>query len=168
MTVINVERDAERLTMTLIAEFDASTERVWQLWDNPRQLERWWGPPGYPATFVDHDLSPGGRATYYMTGPEDEKYHGWWQILEVDAPNYLEIRDGFADDQGNRNSEMPETTTRVAIAAIADGTRMTLTTAFASVEDMEQLVEMGMEEGLTLAVGQIDDVLAEDVISGIG
>ena len=47
----------------------ASPERVWQLWADPRQLERWWGPPTYPATFTQHDLAPGGHVEYHMTGP---------------------------------------------------------------------------------------------------
>ena len=45
MTVTAVRKDPEALTMTLTAEFDASPERVWELWADPRQLERWWGPP---------------------------------------------------------------------------------------------------------------------------
>lgn len=50
MSVLSVEKDYADLSITLIAEFDASQERVWQLFADPRQLERWWGPPGYPAT----------------------------------------------------------------------------------------------------------------------
>ena len=52
MTVTAVRKDPDALTMTLTAEFEASPERVWQLWADPRQLERWWGPPTYPATFT--------------------------------------------------------------------------------------------------------------------
>ena len=70
MTVTAVRKDPQTLTMTLEAEFDASPERVWQLWADPRQLERWWGPPTYPATFTRHDLAPGSRVEYHMTGPD--------------------------------------------------------------------------------------------------
>ena len=52
----HVARDAERLTLTIPAEFEAPIEQVWQLWENPRHLEQWWGPPMYPATFVNHAL----------------------------------------------------------------------------------------------------------------
>ena len=61
MTVTTVRKDTEALTMTLDAEFEASPERVWQLWSDPRQLERWWGPPAYPATFTAHDFRVGWR-----------------------------------------------------------------------------------------------------------
>ena len=42
MSVTSVDKDFESLTLTLVADFDARTERVWQLWADPRQLERWW------------------------------------------------------------------------------------------------------------------------------
>ena len=70
MTVTAVRKDPKTLTMVLTAEFDASPERVWELWADPRQLERWWGPPTYPATFTTHDLTPGSHVEYHMTGPE--------------------------------------------------------------------------------------------------
>ena len=76
MTVIGIEKDLDALTMTVNAEFDAAVERTWQLWSDPRQLERWWGPPTYPATVVDHDLAPGALVTYFMTGPEGAQFHG--------------------------------------------------------------------------------------------
>jgi len=75
MTVTNVDVNTDAKTLT--ARFDASVEQVWQLWANPRKLEQWWGPPTYPATMVEHDLTEGGRVTYFMTSPEGDKHHGW-------------------------------------------------------------------------------------------
>ena len=69
MTVTAVRKAPQRLSLTVEAEFDASVERIWQLWADPRQLERWWGPLTYPATFTKHDLAPGSRIEYHMTGP---------------------------------------------------------------------------------------------------
>ena len=45
MTVTAVRKDLQALSLILEAEFDASAERIWQLWADPRQLERWWGRP---------------------------------------------------------------------------------------------------------------------------
>jgi uncharacterized protein YndB with AHSA1/START domain len=160
MTVTNVHKDPERLTMTITAEFDAGIERVWQLWDDPRQLERWWGPPTYPATVVDHDLTPGGSVSYFMTGPEGNKSRGWWRVRAVEAPRMLEFEDGFADDAGDPNPDMPTVTIRVSIdEQPGGGTRMAVETTFPSLETMEQMVTMGMEEGMTLAIGQIEALL---------
>jgi uncharacterized protein YndB with AHSA1/START domain len=163
MTVMSVQKDPETLTMTITAEFDAPIERVWQMWKNPRQLERWWGPPTYPATVVDHDLKPGGSVTYYMTGPDGDQPHGWWQVLAVEAPQRLEFEDGFADNDGNPNPDLPSTTTRVNLNEQPNGaTRMTIETTFPSLEAMEQMIAMGMEEGITSAIEQIDDLLLAD------
>lgn len=162
MTVISTDRDTENLTLTFVAEYDASPERVWQLWADPRQLERWWGPPTWPATFDEHQLRPGGRSAYYMTGPSGERSHGWWHIVTVDAPRRLEFDDGFADDDGRPHEGMPVTRTEVSLAPVGDGTRMTTLSRFASLEQLEQLIEMGMEEGMRQAMGQIDALLDED------
>ncbi len=96
MTVVAVDRDSVGLTLTIVSEFDAPVKRVWQVWADARQLERWWGPPNYPATIVDHDLTIGGRVTYYMTGPGGEKLHGWWRIISVDPPRSLDHDDHHA------------------------------------------------------------------------
>jgi uncharacterized protein YndB with AHSA1/START domain len=161
MTVTDVHKDLDARTMTITAQFDAPAERVWQMWADPRLLERWWGPPSYPATFVDHDLSPGGEMRYFMTSPEGDRYHGWWRILDVDEPKCFRFEDGFADADGNRNTDMPTTSAEVRIEQHGDGhTRMTIESTFPSSEAMEQLLTMGMEEGITLAVGQIDELLA--------
>jgi uncharacterized protein YndB with AHSA1/START domain len=164
MTVTAVHKDPSALTMTLTAEFDATPERIWQLWADPRQLERWWGPPTYPATFTRHDLTPGSRVEYHMTGPSGDQPHGYWDILEADPPSRLVFKDGFADADGTPNDEFPRTEGRVSIEAIGAGrTRMTIESHFPTLEALEQLVAMGMEEGLTQAVGQIDAILAEGV-----
>src|SRR5262245_19820090 len=160
MTVTNVDKDFDNLTLTLVADFDASVEKVWQLWADPRKLERWWGPPTYPATFQDHDLTPGGSVTYYMTGPEGEKYHGWWRITSVNPPKSLEFVDGFADQDGRPDADMPLTTVHVQLSEHAGGTRMELRSVFDSRGQMEQLDTMGMAEGLRQAVGQMDALLA--------
>jgi uncharacterized protein YndB with AHSA1/START domain len=166
MTVTNVHKDLEALTLDLTAEFDATPERVWQLWADPRQLERWWGPPTYPATFTQHDLTPGAHVAYFMTGPAGDKASGWWTILEVDPPRSLSLRDGFANEDGTPNADFPETTMHVAITDIGAGrTRMSIQSRFPTPAAMEQLVAMGMVEGLTEAVGQIDAILAEGVAS---
>jgi len=165
MTVTAVRKDLDALTLTLDAEFDASPERVWQLWADPRQLERWWGPPTYPATVTGHDLRTGGRVDYHMTGPEGDQPRGYWEIVEVDPPRRLAFRDGFADADGTPNSDMPINQVGVTITELGGGrTRMSIKSVYPDTAAMEQLLAMGMEEGLREAVGQIDAILAEDTV----
>ena len=161
MSVTSVVKDAERLTMTVTAQYDVTADRAWQLWDDPRQLERWWGPPTYPATVVEHDLRDGGRVTYFMTGPTGDQPHGFWDVVEVEPPRRLVVQDGFADGSGAPIEAMPSTRMRVDVVdREGGGVTATITSTFASLEAMEQLIAMGMEEGLSQALGQVDAILA--------
>ncbi len=165
MTVTAVRKNLDAQTMTLDAEFDASPERVWQLWADPRQLERWWGPPTYPATFTTHDLAPGSHVAYHMTTPDGDQPRGYWEIVEVDPPHRLVFRDGFANEDGSPNPEFPEGMVQVTIEEIGAGrTRMTIHSVSPSTAAMEQVLAMGMEQGLIEAVGQIDAILAESAV----
>ncbi|HST72954.1 MAG TPA: SRPBCC domain-containing protein [Kocuria rosea] len=163
MPVIDVQKDAEALTLTFVAEFDASVERVWRVWEDPRQLERWWGPPEWPATFEQHEFVEGGRSRYYMTGPDGEKAHGWWKITALDAPHRLEFDDGFADQHGEPEASMGTSHGVVTFDAVDGRTRMTTVSTFESAQQLEQMLKMGMEEGMRQAMGQIDGVLADAV-----
>ena len=160
MPVKDVQKDLDALTMTITAEFDASAERLWQIWSDPRQLERWWGPPSHPATVTDHDLTPGGRVAYYMTSPEGERYHGWWRVEEVEPPSRLRFEDGFADTDGNPNPEMPTSVATVTLSESDGRTTMAIESRFASREQMEQTIEMGGEQGMREALGQVDALVA--------
>lgn len=160
MTVVSSTMDAQALTLTFVAEFAANPGRVWQVWEDPRQLERWWGPPTWPATFERHDFTVGGQSRYYMTGPDGEKAHGWWTTTAIEEPHRLEFDDGFADDAGEPTDSIEPIHAVVTIDAIDGGTRMTTLSQFVSTEQLEQMLEMGMEEGMRLAMGQLDAELA--------
>jgi uncharacterized protein YndB with AHSA1/START domain len=162
MPVLDVEKDPEARTLTVVAEFAAPVERVWALYADPRQLERHWGPPGWPATFVQHELAPGARTHYFMTGPDGEQAHGVWNVVAVDEPRSFDIDDAFADEQGVPNEEMGWTHMSVGLEPVERGTRVVLVSTFQSAEQLQQMVEMGMEEGLKGAMGQIEGLLLED------
>jgi len=159
MSVTSVVKDFDSLTFTLVADFDAPTERVWQLWADPRQLERWWGPPSHPATVEEHDLTPGGEVTYVMTGPDGTRSRGWWRVTSVDPPKSLEFIDGFADHDGTPIAG-PTTRVQVQLTEHDGGTRMVVRSVFDSLEQMEQLVNMGATEVFVQTVGQMDALLA--------
>jgi uncharacterized protein YndB with AHSA1/START domain len=160
MSVISVEKDLDSLSLTLVAEFDAPVERVWQLWADPRQLERWWGPPTHPATVERHDLAAGGEVAYFMTGPEGERTRGWWRVTSAIPPESLEFVDGFANQDGTPNAEMPTTAVRMRLIEHGGGTRMELRFVFDSSEHMERLERWGAFEVFPQSVAQMDALLA--------
>jgi uncharacterized protein YndB with AHSA1/START domain len=164
MTVISSTKDPAKLTLTVVADFDAEPERVWNVWQDARKLERWWGPPTFPATFTRHDFVVGGESRYYMTGPGGEKPHGWWRIDELEEPSRLRFLNGLAGDDGEPVADIEPMTGVVVFEPIANGTRMTVLTQFLDAKQMETMLGMGMKEGMEQAVGQIDAVLSSAAV----
>ena len=161
MPVTDVSHDLDARTLTISADFAAPAARVWEVYADPRQLERVWGPPTFPATFVDHDLAPGGRMTYYMTSPEGEKYYGYWTISGTDQPKGFTFDDGFAlDETFAPNTQLPVSVNHYVFTQTDDGTHATYTSTFTTAEALQQVLAMGVEEGATAAINQIDDLLA--------
>lgn len=161
MPVTSITKDPEALTITVVADFAAPVERLWEAYVDPRQLERFWGPPTYPATFTRHDAAAGGRSDYYMTSPEGERHYGYWEWTSVDERKGFEVADGFAHPDGTPNTELPTGRMVFAFEATPTGSRVTTTSHHASAEDLATVLEMGMEEGLQQAMAQMDDVLAD-------
>ncbi len=159
MTVISAQKDAATLSMTIVARFDASPARVWELWSDPRKLELWWCPPGYPATFEEHDLRPGGRSVYWVDLDDGTRQYAWWHVGEVDEPRRLTFSDGFGDENGTPTGDAKPADGVVTFDDADGGTRMTAVVTFPDLATMERMVEMGMFDGLQLAMGQMDDVL---------
>ena len=161
MPLTNVANDAAAQTVTLTAEFNAPVERAWQLYADPRQLEQWWNPPGYPLTITDHDLSVGGFVRAHVTAPDGQKIVAYWRISAVDAPHGMEWEDGFLDDEGEPNPAIPPTTMRLTLTERAGGgTLMTIVVGFLSDEAMQAYLEMDIEEQMRVTFGQADALLA--------
>lgn len=161
MPITSIASDPTTLTLTAIGDYPVPLERLWRAWTDPRQLERFWGPPEWPATFTRHDVREGGVSEYFMTGPNGETSRGYWRFEVVEAHRRFAIRDGFAKEDGTPNDAFPETRMSVTFEATGGGSRFVAVSTFPSVEAMERLLAMGMLEGLTAALHQLDDVIAD-------
>jgi uncharacterized protein YndB with AHSA1/START domain len=161
MTVISTSKDVASLTLTLtlIAEFEASPEQVWNVWEDPRKLEQWWGPPMFPATFTRHDFIVGGESRYFMTGPGGETSKGWWRFESIDPTRRIDFVNGLAGDDGEPTPGVEPMAGSALFEATGQRTRMTVVTRFIDQAQMETMLEMGMEEGMAGAIGQIDGIL---------
>jgi uncharacterized protein YndB with AHSA1/START domain len=156
MPLTSITKDATTLTLTVVGDYPVSQQRLWDAFADPRQLERFWGPPAYPATFTRHDFQVGGRAEYFLALPEGQQWHGSWRFTAIDPISAFAACDG-EDNTGDEN--MPAAMT-FAFARTATGSRVTIVTQFSSVEAMAQTTP-GMEEGLRAAMPQLDAVLAQ-------
>jgi uncharacterized protein YndB with AHSA1/START domain len=156
MPLTFVTKDAAQLTLTVVGDFPVPQQRLWDAFADPRQLERFWGPPEWPATFTHHDLTVGGRSEYFLSGPDGEKWSGSWKFTAVSPISSFEALDG----EDNAEDENMPSSMRFTFDARPTGSRLTIVTWFSSVEAMELTIP-GMEEGLRAALPQLDAVLAE-------
>lgn len=165
MPVTSITKDPENLTMTVVADFNAPVQRVWDAYTDPRQISRFWGPPEYPATFTRHDVYAGGRSDYFMTGPDGSTHGGYWDWIDVKAPEgegaSFEVRDGFSKPDGTPDTDMPVGRMVCHFEPTDAGSRVIITSYHNSAEELALVLEMGQEEGMREAMGQIDDVLAD-------
>ena len=160
MPVTDVQHSFEDLSITITADFAAPVQRVWQIYVDPRQLEQIWGPPSHPATFVEHALVPGHRSTYYMTGPEGEKYRSWWLITTVDEPHSFSFEDGFATEDFSVDESLPVSRSTFTFTPTEAGTRAVFVSSYTDAAALQQVLDMGAVEGASQAINQIDDLLA--------
>jgi uncharacterized protein YndB with AHSA1/START domain len=156
MPLTSVTKDAATLTLTVVGDYSVPQQRLWDAFADPRQLERFWGPPAWPATFTRHDLQVGGRAEYFLSGENGEKWSGSWRFTAVNPISSFEACDG---EDNAEDENMPSAMT-FTFDTTPTGSRLTIVTRFSSVEAMELTIP-GMEEGLRAAMPQLDAVLAE-------
>lgn len=161
MPITDVISDAKALTLTIVGEYPVPVERLWDAYADPRQLEKFWGPETWPATFTRHDMAVNGRSDYYMTGPDGSKSRGWFRFLAVEPLRGFEVEDGFSDETGAPNPNMPTMRMTFTFEPTAKGSRFKSVTHFPTVEAMEQLVQMGMMEGMKSAMSQLDAIVAD-------
>jgi uncharacterized protein YndB with AHSA1/START domain len=139
-----------------VGDYPVPQKRLWDAFTNPRQLERFWGPPAFPATFTRHDFKVGGRAEYFLTLPDGKQWKGSWKFTAVNPISSFEGRDG----EENADDENMPASMSFRFETTPTGSRVSIVTWFSSIEAMEQTVP-GMEEGLRAAMPQLDTLLAE-------
>ena len=156
MPLTSVTKDAAKLTLTVVGDYPVPQQRLWDAFTDPRQLERFWGPPAFPATFTRHDFKVGGRAEYFLTLPEGKRWSGSWKFTVVNPISFFEAYDGD-DNAFDPNGPASMTFT---FETTPTGSRMTGVTRFSTIEAMEQSAA-AMEEGMRAAMPQLDALLAE-------
>lgn len=155
-----METDVASFSLSIDVAIPASVSRTFALWADRQQLQQWWGPPDYPCQVEAFDFRPGGDVRYVMTGPDGTRYCGWWEIIEVDAPHRIRLRDGFGESPEVTEPNMPVALTEVSFTEEGVHTLMRIHSRYSSAEELQSALDLGMEEGFGSALGQIDDLLS--------
>ena len=152
-------KDLENKKITVVREFDAPVDLVWKAWTEQDLLDQWWAPRPWKAKTKSMDFREGGTWLYAMLGPGGESV--WCRVYykKINPPESFTAEDSFCDEQGNPTNELPKMQWNNEFIAEGDQTRVKVEIKFASIEDMDKIIEMGFREGFSAAHNNLDELL---------
>lgn len=156
-TQITMPSDRE---IVITRVFNAPRELVFKAWSKPEYLARWWGPKGWTLPISTMDFRPGGQWHYCMKGPEGEQSCGLAIYHEIVPPERIVYTDYFADAEGNPKEGLPESRITVEFTEHDGATKLTSTALYKTKEDLDKVLKMGMEEGMTESLNRLEEFLA--------
>ncbi len=156
MGQMTITKKPELNQLVLERTFDAPVARVFGAFTNAEALEKWWGPRGWETETKELTVEPGGRWHYGMKCI-DKAQADWYgqtswglSIYEsIDEPNGFVYIDYFCDEAGVVNESMPKTRSEMFFETVSEGTKLTSVVTCESPAAYDQLVNMGMLEGVS-------------------
>lgn len=141
-------------------EFNAPLSSVWRAYTESELLEQWWAPQPWRAETKTMNFSVGGYWLYAMVNPENEKHWGRMNYISIDLHKSFYIEDAFCDENGNINSALPTSKGHTIFTETENGTRVDFKMIYASEIDLQKIVEMGFEQGISVCMDQLEQYLS--------
>lgn len=157
MTETKFETNGSQLTVT--RTFNASIDIVWRAWTEAELLDQWWAPKPWESKTERMDFEENGQRLYAMCGPNGEEHWGITTYKTINKPSYFSGEDAFCDNQGMVNQEMPVAKFENSFQSNSTQTTVQVVTQYASEEHLQQVIQMGMKEGLSMAYESLDKLL---------
>lgn len=156
MSKNNLVIEREQLAFTMSRVFDAPRELVWKVCTDPELVSRWWGPRRY-TTFVDKmEVKVGGVWRYIQKDVEGNEFAFNGVYKEVMPPDRLTYTFEFEPMAGHISTET------MTFEELPGGkTKITTRTTFESLEDLEGMLQSGMESGAVETWDRLEELLAE-------
>lgn len=150
----------ENKTISVKREFAASPELVWDAWTKPELLDQWWAPRPYQTVTKSMDFREGGSWLYAMVSPEGEKHWCRADYIRIEPKKFFSALDAFCDEQGNLNTDFPRSQWSNTFSGTESLTTVSIVIQYKELEDLEKIIELGFKEGFTMALGNLDKMLA--------
>ncbi len=147
-------------TVNVKREFAADKDAVWAAWTERDILDKWWAPKPWKADTKEMDFREGGHWLYTMRGPEGEEHWSFSNYTSISPKDNFQFSDGFCDSQGNINNQMPTSDWSIDFKESDNSTIVGIKIKYASLEDLEASIKMGFKEGFTMALENLDEILA--------
>ena len=112
-------------TLTIIREFDAGRQLVWDCYTKSELLDQWFAPKPLTTRTKHMDFRAGGYWHFAMITPDGQEYWNRQDYQSVDPIDGYVALDGFSDESGQVNPDMPRSTMNVSFADAAGRTLVT-------------------------------------------
>lgn len=159
-----VAKDLKEKSILVSREFNAPLGSVWRAYTESELLDQWWGPAPWKAKTKFMNFSPGGYWLYAMVGPENQTHWGRMNYIAIDHHKSFDLEDVFCDENGNVNTQLPVSKGRNTFTATPNGTKVEFKMFYATAEDIQKMVEMGFEEGITICLNQLEELFRQHKI----
>jgi len=146
-------------TLRVEREFNASRDLVWAAWTTAELLDQWWAPKPYRSITKSMDFRVGGTWLYYMQGPEGDIHWCLNNYTRIEVESEFESLDAFCNEEGVINDKFPRAMWHATFNDEGENTMVTIVTTYDSKEDLETVLKMGMKEGFTAALENLDELL---------
>jgi uncharacterized protein YndB with AHSA1/START domain len=141
---------------------DADLDTVWDMWTKPELLDIWWAPKPWKSETKSMSFKNGGRRLYAMVGPGGERHWAFGDFSSINPKTGFDVKDGFADEKGNVNTQMPQTDWKLVFDKSGSGVLVTIS-LIGNGPQLQKLVEMGFEEGFKMALGNLDEEIKKKI-----
>jgi uncharacterized protein YndB with AHSA1/START domain len=152
--------DKERKTMTIRREYDAKRQLVWDCHTKSELLDQWFAPKPLTTKTKFMDFSEGGHWHYVMIDPGGQEYWGRMDYQTISPIDKYTALDGFCDASGTLNPDLPRAKWNVTFSDRGNHTLVENVVLYQSAEAIQQVIEMGMKDGMTSALERLDELLA--------
>ena len=151
--------DKENATIHVTREFDAPVKLVWQAWTQAELLDQWWAPKPYRTETKSLDFREGGRWLYSMVGPQNDRHWCRADYQDIEEPKLITWEDAFCDENGHDNGGKPNSFWTTKFSENNGITTVDVVLTHDSLESLEMQIKMGFQEGFTMALGNLDELL---------
>jgi uncharacterized protein YndB with AHSA1/START domain len=159
-----VVKDLKEKSILVSREFNAPVELVWRAFTDSEILDQWWGPAPWRAETKFQDFSVGGYWLYAMVSPENEKHWGRMNYLSIDPHKNFHLEDAFCDENGVMNPELPVSKGSNVFTATSTGARVEFKMSYATEGQLQKIIEMGFEQGITTCLDQLDELFNQNKV----
>tara|TARA_Y100001972_G_scaffold127417_2_gene184157 strand:- start:10164 stop:10664 length:501 start_codon:yes stop_codon:yes gene_type:complete len=151
--------DKKMNTITVKREFAANRQLIWDCYTKSELLNQWFAPEPFTTKTKSMDFSEGGHWHYAMVDPEGKEYWGWTEYTKIKAIDYYKTLDAFSDSEGNLSRDLPQAEWHVEFSDKGENTLVVTTVQYDSFEALDQVINMGMKDGMTSTLERLDKLL---------